>query len=251
MTQPPRENEDASLRGPLSEVFLAALLEGKLRELEVRLGAQATLGIPGCAIARGPSEVTALLQTLAGRFKREETRFDIERTLSSLDRDVTAGILSMAAENGPRTTARILLACEKKPDRKIALRLYAPSPLVFGTEEAYERVADERIAASGSGIGKELAWALETRDFSAFLKLFELNATFESGDGSVLRTDAPTFVESFEALLALDLAATSSMDAGDAAVVETWSALRSDRVAFLGQRGPSSLIGRLRVFGPA
>jgi hypothetical protein len=251
MTLPLREDEDSSLRGPLSEAFFPALLEGKLRELEVRLGSHASIGVPGCTFAREPSEVGALLRALAERLKSDHARFDLERTLSNVDRDVTAGLLSSGPNESTRTTARILLVCEKKPDRKIDLRVYAPSPLVLGSDAANAHAADERMAASVLGIGKELAWALQTRDFSAFLKLFEANATFESGEGRVLRTDAPTFVESFEALLALDLTATSSMDAGDAAIVETWSALRADRVAFLAQRGPSSLIGRLRVFGPA
>jgi hypothetical protein len=250
MTQPPREDEDSSLRGPLSEVFLAALLDGKTRELEIRLGAQASVAVPGFAVAREPAEVSALLLGLDAKFKGEHARFDLERTLSSVDRDVTAGLLSMGADETQRTTARLLITCEKKPDRRIALRVFAPSPLVLGSGTEHEQTADTRMGASGSGLGKELAWAIETRDFSAFLKLFEVNATFESGSGRVLRTDAPTFVESFEALIALDLAATSSMEAGDAAVVETWSTLRADRVAFLAQRGPSSLIGRLRVFGP-
>lgn len=237
---------DSSLRGPLCQGFWSALSNGGAVAVANRVG-PGTVHLPG-ALALSGAALTPALQTLSARLKAESAHFEHERTLRSAGRDGAVGVLWLG-DAGARKPLRTLVVSEKRPDRRIDLRVYLPTDtLTRGSAETLPN-PDVKEATAATGLARELSWALEMQDFAAFQKLFEVGALYESKEGE--RVPNENLLQFFERLVALGLRVTSSMDADDFALVEAWSTTSHTRTSVLAQRGGSGLFATLRVFGNA
>jgi hypothetical protein len=238
---------DSDIRGPLTQGFWAALTTSDVASLVLRFGPAASLQLPGVETLSSLAEIESSLAALASKLKDRTAHFEHVRTVRGTERDATLGVLWFG-QVGARVPVRTLVVCEKRAERHICVRVYLPRNELFPASASARTEPDPRHPAQGAGLGKELAWAIDTRDFASFQKLLEQGATLETSSGE--RATEESYVTQFDAWMRLELQVTSSMDTEDVSLVETWSLAANERIAFFAQRGASSLVSKLRVFGP-
>lgn len=226
------------LKGPLSDVFVPALLEGSLPALGKRLGDRAQLCDPRFGTATG-SELgkrLAELRTAWAGFTAEK-----ERIVAGIERDVWVGTLT----NKDRVVY-LALGVERRRMREIEIRMYHTydKPYVFthtNREQAALPLALEAaLAALESGNSDELTAELDPQ------------ATLKTQTGaSFMRDKVAQFLAAVRGEGNVTLERHGSADDGRSAAAEltlTRGAVGSSLV-LVASRGESGLITSLRLIG--
>lgn len=157
---------DSALKGRLADVYVPALVEGRVEALSRRLGNAATIDDPLHGRAATLASIDPLLAKTAERFAKLEASYRAIGSTTGVDRDAAEGVITT---NGG--TIPILVVAERRRLREIELRLYyvidappphrngrapAPAPvekaplpqIVAHVVEALRRGAVERVLAA-------------------------------------------------------------------------------------------------------
>lgn len=241
-------DDETTLKGPLADVFVRAVVAGSLSELSRRLGNRAVVDDPLFGRASSLGAIEELLRKLSAHFAATKATYRHVASTTGIDRDVSEGVL-VSNENGTTVEAPVAIVAERRRLREIELRVFYPTP-------TSRRAAPPETTADATAkltLPPDVTRALDGLRQGAHEPLL---ATFEEGSRIVDSRGASHAkrdgaMASFLATQgAFDLTPTGAADDGRHCFVEAIkrSGTRSDLAALTFERGESGLLRELRLY---
>lgn len=117
----------SSLRGRLADVYVPALVEGKLEGITRRLGNRATLDDPLHGRASSLASVEPLVSKVSAYFQKHSAKYRHHASTTGVDRDLSEGVLELDVDGAAREMPIVVVA-ERRRLREIELRIYYAPP---------------------------------------------------------------------------------------------------------------------------
>ena len=118
----------SSLRGRLCDVFFRALIDEQADQLLLRLGNKAQIDEPLFGTAAGLEALRKRLIEIGRWLGEHSARYEHERTVRGVDRDVAEGVLEVRAGDIPVSLPAAVVMGRGR-NREVSLRIYmAPYP---------------------------------------------------------------------------------------------------------------------------
>ncbi len=253
MGEEPRA-EPSSLKGPLADVFVEALLGGEVGPLLRRLGNRAKMMDPAEGRAAGLLQLEPALTHIRERALALHAKYERARLTRGVDHDVAEGFLVfMRAGRSERLPVATLV--QRGRAREVELRLYyTPKTMghVGGRAQALEPVADVFLPK----LAQDLVQALTDGRVDGALALFEVAGRIVDSAGLAhARADgglSSAITKLAGGGFAIDRCA--SADDGRACVVEgnvtrvAGADVAPHPALFVVERGDGGLVSELRIY---
>jgi hypothetical protein len=240
----------SELRGRLADVYVPALVSGTVEALSRRLGNRATIDDPRYGRASSLASIDGLLARVTSYFAEGGARYEHVYSTAGVDRDASEGRLALTIDGEARKVP-IAVVAERRRLREIELRVYyAPPgspvsrkhrpPLVSsGAQVPLPALVDSVFAGVRSG-------ALERA-----LLAFEEGASVVDPSGREHQKRDGTAALFLATLADVDVDVGGCADDGRTVCVETTVTRPGQRATpalFAFERGPSGLLGALRLY---
>jgi len=174
--------EPSSLKGPLADVFVEALLGGEVAPLLRRLGNRAKLTDPAEGRALGLLQLEPALTHVRERVLAIHAKYERTRLTRGVDHDVAEGFLSFI-HNGRSERMPIATMVQRGRAREVELRLYYTPKMMGhtgGRAQALEPVLDVFIPKPA----RDFMAALADGRIDGALAMFEASGKIVDASGT-------------------------------------------------------------------
>jgi hypothetical protein len=185
-----------ALKGWLSDVYFPALLDGALGPLTTRLGQRATIEEPMFGRAAGLAGLESLLKSVAAWLEKSKATYDRGQFTTGIDRDLTEGILNLAATEGnadalparlpsdKKIELPVAVVAERRRSREVDVRVYYSAALVSGKRVTRSPLARPSPEVIVPALVKDHLDALKKGDIAAALACFETEAVLREANNA-------------------------------------------------------------------
>jgi len=250
MTDDPRPSA-SSLKGRLADVFVPALVEGKLESLGKRLGNRATVEDPVHGRASSLASLEPMMKSLGGWFKERNATYRHVYSTTGVDRDAAEGILAMTI-GGQQRELPIAVVAERRRLREIELRVY------YTPDDAHAQKRKTRGPLASANPHAVLPQqvlavidAMRDATIDSVLGSFEVESRVVDPSGTWHHKRDNAMTSFLGGLGAMTIAVAGSADDGRTCCVEATITMGSkkDVPALLSfERGNSGLFTELRLY---
>ncbi len=246
--------EPSSLKGPLADVFVEALLGGEVGPLLRRLGNRAKITDPGEGRAAGLLQLEPALTRLRERALLLHGKYERARLTRGVDHDVAEGFLVFIRE-GRSERLPLATLVQRGRAREVELRLYY-TPKVMGTPggraQALEPVADVFLPK----LAQDFLQAMTDGKVDGALALFEAGGKIVDPTGLAHERPSGALSTALSRLAGggFMMDTSASADDGRACVLEgnvtrvAGAEVAAHPALFVLQRGDSGLLSELRIY---
>lgn len=241
----------STLKGRLADVYVPALVSGSLDALSKRLGNRATVDDPLYGRASSLASLEPLVGKVSSWFVKERTTYRHVASTTGVDRDVSEGILHMAASGREMPIA---VVAERRRLREIELRVFYVPP------DAAGRSPRGALVTFGYGQSAPLAPlvvglvdAFRTGSPEAALASFEEGGRLVDARGGVFEKRSGALATHLDRVGSIDITVTGSADDGRTCCLEgsmsKKGGTREPSSALLSlERGDSGLVHEARFY---
>jgi hypothetical protein len=247
--------EPSSLKGPLADVFVDALLHGETGPLLRRLGNRAKLTDPIEGRAAGLSQLEPAMQHIKERLKAAGGVYTKVRLVRGVDHDLAEGVLALPGKTADKVMLPVATLMQRGRAREVELRLYYASkwlkaqggrsgPVDADPDVFVPKVAADALAAFAGGRVDDL------------LAMMEGNAKLTDPQGAVHERTTGALTDALKHMCAGGMAFEKSGTADDGrccAIEGNLSRLAGKDIAthpmlLVLERGDSGLFTEVRVY---
>jgi hypothetical protein len=246
--------EPSSLKGPLAEVFVEALLGGEVGPLLRRLGNRAKVTDPAEGRAAGLAQLEPALTHIRERILALHATYERSRVIRGVDHDVAEGVL-VFIRDGRTERLPIATLVQRGRAREVELRLYY-TPSAMGLAGGRSATLDPPPDFFVPKLAQDFTAALTQGRIDSVLALFEASGKVIDSVGGTHERSSGGLTIFLQKLAAhgFGFENCASADDGRACVLEG----NVSRVAgadvplhpalLVLQRGDSGLVSEMRVY---
>jgi hypothetical protein len=184
MADLPDRGPSSTLRGWLSEVYLAALTTSDVEQLARRLGDRASVDDPLFGHATGDATLVRELAKAAEWLAEHQAHFEKAGLVLGSDLDITEGLLKLTV-GGEHQLLPVAIVAERRREREVDLRVYYSTKSLGRPSRPRAALLPEDDAVAVPPPVQTYLDALARGDVTGIVASFENGATVRAPDGRV------------------------------------------------------------------